>query len=157
MQFFVKYGGNVAATLLGILLWGFSKPLAEPSLPFDHEWVKELHCMYTAVYYEARGEPDEGKKGVMQVILNRARLRKQSLCEVVTAPHQFVWYSTKISLAVDENTLARYNEVARIDAVVSADTQYFHSGKKPVWAGKLQWEKTIGGHHFYKTKGEINE
>lgn len=85
----------------------------------------------------------------MQVVLNRARLRKQSICDVVKSPHQFAWYHKGMELKVDENTLTTYNEVSKIDAVVVEDVEWFHSGKKPSWSRKMKLVCVVGRHKFY--------
>ena len=45
------------------------------------------------VYKEARSEPIEGQIAVVQVIMNRAIKRRQSVKEVITADEQFSWYN----------------------------------------------------------------
>jgi len=47
--------------------------------------TRELDCLSTAVYYEARGEPVDGQAAVAQVVLNRARhpAWPNSVCGVV--------------------------------------------------------------------------
>jgi spore germination cell wall hydrolase CwlJ-like protein len=47
--------------------------------------TRELDCLSTAVYYEARGEPVDGQAAVAQVVLNRARhpAWPKSVCGVV--------------------------------------------------------------------------
>jgi spore germination cell wall hydrolase CwlJ-like protein len=46
---------------------------------------KELHCMATAVYFEARGEPERGQQAVAQVVMNRVRspYYPKTICGVV--------------------------------------------------------------------------
>ncbi len=48
---------------------------------------KELKCLATMVYGEARGEPDEGMLAVAYTAKNRAV--KSSVCKVVLAPYQY--------------------------------------------------------------------
>ncbi len=89
----------------------------------------------------------------MDVVLNRARLRKQSICDIISAPHQFAWYHRGISLKVDEKVLTQYNGVARMDAVVDNNTEYFHSKGRPAWTSSMSLVHSIGNHKFYKSKG----
>ena len=144
---------KVAAILLGILLLLPSKHLVEDSPTFpESEWDRQVQCLYSAVYHEAKGEPSIGKKAVMEVVLNRAKNRKQSICDVVKSPHQFSWYSPKISLKVNVNVLTEYNTVARMGTVVEDSTEYFHSVGKPSWARGMRLVRVVGNHKFYSTK-----
>jgi spore germination cell wall hydrolase CwlJ-like protein len=51
----------------------------------------EQHCLATAVYFEANGEPLRGQLAVAQVILNRIHSGRfaSSVCGVVRQPGQF--------------------------------------------------------------------
>ena len=55
-----------------------------PDAPATHAWVNnplpasvhtesEMKCLATAIYFEARGEPEEGQLAVAQVVLNRVK------------------------------------------------------------------------------------
>jgi spore germination cell wall hydrolase CwlJ-like protein len=55
-----------------------------PDAPATHAWVNnplpasadtasELKCLATAIYFEARGEPEDGQLAVAQVVLNRVK------------------------------------------------------------------------------------
>src|SRR5690606_7988208 len=50
---------------------------------------RELRCMATAIYFEARGEPYRGQVAVGQVIMNRIRspLYPNTICGVVFQGH----------------------------------------------------------------------
>lgn len=49
----------------------------------------QVVCIAQAVYGEARGESDLGKKAVAHVILNRAKKRGLTPCQVIRQPGQF--------------------------------------------------------------------
>lgn len=51
----------------------------------------EANCLATAIFYESRSESLEGQLAVARVIINRSRSSRfaDSLCSVVTQPHQF--------------------------------------------------------------------
>jgi len=57
------------------------------STPLD----RETHCLATAVFYESRSESLEGQLAVARVIINRSHSPRfaESLCAVITQPHQF--------------------------------------------------------------------
>ena len=67
-----------------------------PDAPATHAWVNnpipasarsdsELKCLATAIYFEARGEPEEGQIAVAQVVLNRLKnpAYPNTICGVV--------------------------------------------------------------------------
>ena len=47
---------------------------------------KEIYCLAANSYFEARGEPFDGKIAVAQVVINRVKSNKypNSLCKVIT-------------------------------------------------------------------------
>jgi len=51
----------------------------------------DINCIATAVYHEARGEPEKGQFAVAHVVLNRVKSDKHpnTACEVVYEPYQF--------------------------------------------------------------------
>ncbi len=56
----------------------------------------EVACLAKNIYFEARGESDEGRAGVAHVTLNRHADPdfEESVCKVVTSSKQFSWTST---------------------------------------------------------------
>lgn len=81
--------------LLLILLFGTS--LKEGNVPLKiHKLVtiedkKNIQCLADAIYQESGNQIEEGRKAVAFVIFNRAVKYKQTVCEVIHQPHQFVW------------------------------------------------------------------
>ena len=68
--------------LLSVLFIVPSARAREPDVaPSSHE----LDCLTTAIYFEARGEPDIGQAAVAQVVLNRVKSERypKSVCGVV--------------------------------------------------------------------------
>ena len=52
-------------------------------------FVSAFFWASVCAYHEAQGEPLEGQVAVVQVIMNRAIKRRQSVKEVITADDQF--------------------------------------------------------------------
>ena len=50
-------------------------------------------CSINAVWYEARGESDMGKRAVLDVIRNRGAKSNKNACDVVSKKGQFSFYS----------------------------------------------------------------
>ncbi|RZK44062.1 MAG: cell wall hydrolase [Hymenobacter sp.] len=107
----------------------------------------QVVCIAQAIYGEARGESDLGKRGVAHVILNRSKKFHKTPCEVLRQPGQF-----QIKLK------RRYSGKAWRDAYKIA----YYPGKDPTggaiyfkhrknsmaWGFKLT--TAIGNHNFYK-------
>ena len=128
---------------------------------------RELDCLTTAVYYEARGEGQAGMKAVAQVVLNRARhpAFPKSVCGVI---YQGAGSGRgcQFSFACD-GSMRRRKEAALWDRArevaeramdgevmqtVGAAT-FFHATRlSPNWRG-LTRVATVGRHVFYKHAG----
>jgi len=121
-------------------------------------------------YHEARGEPAEGIRAVMHVVLNRAEKRRQSVFQVVTAPKQFSWtIGDAWPIIKNNDALALiYALLPQVEAerqkaaetgrlpVGGADHYYapkgMPGGKAPYWAASMKFIEQIGGHRFYVDK-----
>lgn len=115
-----------------------------------------LTCLALNVYFEARGEPLEGQLAVARVTDNRAGGKQEKYCDVVYAPEQFSWATTKYPDQIDKASAAWINAVA-----VAKSFKMFHDHSKgathfhahyvqPQWRKKLQLVARIGSHFFYK-------
>ena len=128
---------------------------------------KQLECLARNIYYEAKGEPFEGKVAVAQVTLNRVEsgLFPADICKAIYQKNvffdkvicQFSWYcdkaATKKPIHVDSYnecyTVAKkvLLEGFRLDGLTEA--LYYHANYvNPGW--KKQKIATIGNHIFYK-------
>lgn len=133
----------------------------------DGSYGTALKCMTQAVYYEAANEPEQGKRAVAQVVLNRMRhpAYPSSVCGVVydgankrvcqfsftcdgsllRAPMARQW---KESLAVAKAALT-----GTIEPSVGTATHYHADYVLPRWAYSLGKIDKIGAHIFYRFKG----
>ncbi|WP_062011340.1 cell wall hydrolase [Aureimonas sp. AU4] len=144
----------------------------------DHAWAAatlppsvfgadEQKCLATAIYFEARGESEEGQAAVGQVILNRVRnpTYPKTICGVVYQNAD--WRNRcQFSFACDGIKDVIWNrrayqvaeriadEVTRgktwIPEVGSA-THYHAAYVKPRWARAMEKVDKIGLHIFYRT------
>jgi hypothetical protein len=143
----------------------------EPAKPFgalsEKEFrARELRCMATAVYFEARGETVRGQIAVGQVIMNRARsdFYPNTICGVV---FQGQWNrnACQFSFACDGVTDAPKEKeewATALDVakqVISgkvylsdiADATHYHAVYvRPDWRKDVTRIKQIGVHIFYK-------
>lgn len=73
--------------------------IVETIKPVD---AKQLECLATNIYYEARNEPTLGQAAVARVVLNRVRYGFASTpCRVI--------YQTSLITKIDEDTLQEYS------------------------------------------------
>lgn len=125
----------------------------------------ERKCLAIAIYFEARGESEQGQKGVAQVILNRVEAESypDSICGVVYQNQQ-KRNACQFSFACDgkpERTTEReawHEAQAVADEVlngrnlvqsVRTATHYHANYVRPYWAPKLKRLSKIGRHIFY--------
>jgi len=127
----------------------------------------QINCIVKNTYYEARGEPIEGKAAVIRVVLNRVMHSEfaNTPCEVIKEFHyrngvkvcQFSWFCDSTIPAMSKQS-AVYKDIEKLvidilaknmyNDVVSEDTVFFHAVYvNPRWAYKRI--KQIGNHIFY--------
>lgn len=135
---------------------------------------REIQCLATAMYFEARGEPARGQYVVGRVILNRvdSRYYPDSICEVVYQ-NAHLKNRCQFSFACDgePNRILEKEAWAEIrrraEYLVRCDdrcfsgplshtdlwtsTHYHADYVNPRWARKLQRTGRIGRHIFYYT------
>ncbi|CAH1648698.1 MAG: cell wall hydrolase [Chelatococcus sp.] len=130
--------------------------------------VAEEQCLAEAVYFEARGETDQGQAAVAQVVLNRAKsgLYPSTICGVVYQNRhrykacQFSFACEGRSLRITEQgpwQRARRvaSEVLRGKVYLSevgGSTHYHADYVRPYWAKRLKKMDVIGRHIFYKLR-----
>ncbi|MFZ4689460.1 MAG: cell wall hydrolase [Polymorphobacter sp.] len=116
---------------------------------------RDLNCLATAVYFEARGEPMEGQLAVAQAIINRVESGRyaDTICGVVNQPKQFSFDRTRTPRGGNDWVVAQ--AIAKIAAndlwhEVAPRALSFHAVRvSPNWAGKTR-VATIGNHVFYR-------
>jgi spore germination cell wall hydrolase CwlJ-like protein len=131
----------------------------------------DRHCLATAIYFEARGEPEQGQAAVAQVILNRARsgTYPNTLCGVVYQ-NRHRRNACQFSFACDgkpdrvseAKAWARAQRIAdevaggRIrSSELTTATHYHASYVSPRWAPRMKRLTKIGQHIFYYERGRL--
>jgi spore germination cell wall hydrolase CwlJ-like protein len=128
---------------------------------------KQLDCLARNIYYEAGGEPFEGKVAVAQVVINRTQSGKfpSDICRVIYQKNvvydkvlcQFSWYCEgparvppKYAAAYRESEIVAKQvllEGFRLPSLEKA--LYFHAKHiNPKW--DREKVAVIGGHVFYR-------
>lgn len=134
----------------------------------DEFRTRELRCMATAIYFEARDEPIRGQIAVGQVVMNRIRspFYPKTVCGVVYQGErnrhgcQFSFTCTGKTNKVNEQEewatavkLAKQVLAGEVwIAEVGYATHYHATYVHPSWRNELDRVAQIGGHIFYKMK-----
>lgn len=152
-----------------------------PGVAATHAWVNkplpasarsesELKCLATAIYFEARGEPEDGQIAVAQVVLNRLKnpTYPNTICGVVFQNKsrrnrcQFSFACDGRSDRVTDKTswaeaqaLAKRAVEEQADTFITevgSSTHYHATYVRPRWARKMNKADKIGRHIFYITR-----
>jgi spore germination cell wall hydrolase CwlJ-like protein len=129
---------------------------------------KELWCLATAIYFEARGESYRGQVAIAQVVQNRVKDRRypNTICGVVFQ-NQSRRNSCQFSFACDgvpevindKASWAQAQDISRRFAdgelyltEVGKATHYHATYVRPAWAPRMVKLTQIGLHVFYEFK-----
>ncbi len=133
--------------------------------PFTAHDKAELRCLALTIYFEARGEPDSGKRAVGHVVVNRVRDDgfPDSICDVVRQGGdrirhrcQFSWYCDGRSDRPEkgaewQRSLVIAEQIYRgasVDPTHGA-LWYHHRAVSPAWKKGVR-ARRIGAHLFYR-------
>lgn len=108
-----------------------------------------MDCVANTVYYEARGEGEQGMRAVAHVIFNRAKKEGVSPCIIVYRPNQF---KSKGGSIKDKKawTLAKSISINPGWDFTKGATFFHNRSVKPGWSYKLRVTYSAGGHIFYR-------
>jgi spore germination cell wall hydrolase CwlJ-like protein len=129
--------------------------------------ASEQRCLAEALYYEARGEGEEGQKAIAEVILARveSKLYPKTICDVV---YQGASRKTgcQFSFACDGSLLKKKHHAAweqaellaakivngslRLAGRTSKAVSFHTVGVTPVWSRTMMRVTQIGNHIFYR-------
>ena len=139
---------------------GTSATLAAPveAQAWSGKLSRELHCLASAIYFEARSEALAGQLAVGRVIIARTRSGRfpASYCGVVFQPSQFSFVHGNTMPPIDTGSLDWREAVAVARIAVSDTLQtaaegalYFHKAQiSPNW--NLERVTRIQNHIFYR-------
>jgi spore germination cell wall hydrolase CwlJ-like protein len=159
-----------------------SRGLLVPNVDRNHAWVNnpipasaksgaEAKCLATAIYFEARGEPERGQLAVAQVVVNRLKnpAYPSSVCGVVYQNKnkrnrcQFSFACDGIKDRItDKGSWTQAQKLANsvlnderkvFQTDVGTSTHYHANYVRPRWARHMKKMQKIGRHIFYKTYG----
>ena len=113
----------------------------------------DLGALTRVVYGEARGESEEGKRGVAWTVINRHKKSCKTIQQEATKKSQFCCYSGEMKdiKARDECKKVAEDAINNNITDPTGGATFFYSDKNvPSWATGLTPCKTIGGHKFFK-------
>ena len=162
---------------LFIFIFGISFPsfLSIPSksresggVVVSEYYTKELLCLKSVLWHEARGEPEEGIRAVMSVIYNRKKAKgyPSTFCGVILQDKQFSAFNSDKSLAtkplkpireIDKEAYRKVSSVAQ-EALLGtfkpilepSVLHYAHVRVKNYWTSRMKVVIVHGRHVFYK-------
>ncbi len=105
--------------------------------------VREIRCLAQNIYFEARGEPENGQFAVAAVTMNRVASDKypNTVCKVVWQRHQFSWtHDGKSDRPRDKNAWRKAKQIARL-----VYERYFEFQDRTNGA----WDLTRGALHYF--------
>ena len=121
------------------------------------EMVKDISCMASVIYDEARGEPEKGKIAVGAVIMNRVKSKKSpdTVCGVTNQKRnnicQFSGMCKNKPNQFDETSLRIATNIIRGEYDdPTKGAMYFHNDTvRPKWSKIYVRTTRIGNHTFY--------
>ena len=150
---------KIKASLLAVLCFTTtSLSLATANGQIAKTSTRDISCLATNIYHEARSEPIEGQIAVAQVTVNRVKNKHQfanTVCGVVFERAQFSWTLGKPKRVTDKKAWETAVQVARVvlthsHPVPKLNALFYHTTKiKPRWAKHKRVLTRIGNHVFY--------
>ena len=115
-----------------------------------------LICLATAIYFEARGEPDIGQMAVAQVVVNRMVDGRypDTICDVVWEPKAFSFtHDGKHDRMTHPESRSKALQIAkstlRGDGLGITSTHYHTTSVDPFWNEHYSLDGLVGNHLFY--------
>ena len=147
----VGAGGVTPADVPGPVMVPEAAEEASVAVVADEDAVAAIARM---VWWEARGEPDEGQQAVAQVIMNRVRSGKfaSTVVGVLAQRNQFSpWGNSDYhNVEVDERCYENTRIALSGGGPLSGDVYFFKAARLERSWKNLVEIVTIGNHRFYK-------
>lgn len=137
----------------------FNRPLRRP------DQSRNITCLAEAIYFEARGENQEGQIAVGETILNRVKSKRfpNSVCDVIDqgihrqGKCQFSYNCDGLAETIGEpevyakiKVLAEQLIYGRQKQITNGATHFHNVNVNPSWAKTYEMTAVIGKHRFYR-------
>jgi spore germination cell wall hydrolase CwlJ-like protein len=111
----------------------------------------DIQILQYVTYREARGEPVETIRAVLDVVNNRARKNRETIYVTIYKPNQFPYIKrTGIRKVKDKSFLTKFWKAYNMKPILSSEAIYFnHYKSKHKWADK---HKRVGNLIFSREK-----
>ena len=135
---------------------------------FPSQFEDEVNCLALNIYFEARGEPENGQRAVGHVVMNRVAHARypNSVCEVVHQGGekqlhrcQFSWWCDgRSDKPLDQGAWVKARQLARriylgdLKDTTDGALWYHATYVTPYWSQALRQGDKIGQHIFYLAK-----
>lgn len=137
------------------------EPQVDQATQFYRATKREIDCLASAAYYEARGEPKEGRVAVVEVVLARRDSGRfaPNACGVITQKSQFSFVRGGTIPPVKAGYYEEYRDLVISVLAGKARSKargstYFHATHvSPRWRHSFQKVSQIGRHLFYSPRG----
>lgn len=116
---------------------------------------RDLLCLKTTVYNEAKGEDNLGMMLIANLIINRSH--EEKVCRIVSKKAQFAYdVSTKIpkdlNSVLETNIIDLYKGQYKIPKPLKEATHFHNNRVKPKWTKQMVYLGRYKHHLFYKTR-----
>ena len=112
----------------------------------DHPTSRD--CLQYTLYRESRGESLVTMRAVADVVLNRSRKNRVTICETILERGQFPYARHGIKRVTDKKFLTQYFKVIKM-SVILPDSYIYFNHRKHKWAAE---HRKIGNLTFSKEK-----
>lgn len=122
--------------------------------------TSSLLCLTTVLYMEARGDGNthaarqDAMIAVADVVLTRASINGETICETVQKPRQFAYLDP---MKLDYEPASWRDAMDAANAALDGErlhlgATHFHSGPKPYWTKGAVYVGRIGSHMFWRVE-----
>ena len=119
-------------------------------LPVNINFPTEAECKAFTIWHEARGEPLQGQRAVLDVVENRMRKQGKNACQIMMQHKQFSFYYYGMPVVITQEMMYNYENVIAMGNVVGKATHFHTKAVSPYWNKELTFIREIGSHLFYK-------
>lgn len=114
---------------------------------------ESLLCIAATIYHEARGENLDGQLAVANVVITRSANSGRNVCDEISVPYQFSWYSKDKVGFKDKKDEIKFIKLASLALFYPDNTNgasFFHNTTvSPSWSKVLPYKGTYGTQRFY--------
>ena len=115
----------------------------------------DARCMTFTLYKESSLDNLRGQRAVYDIVMNRSKLQKKSVCSIIRQRGQFSFMKKGTKIVVDKKMIERYYDVIRTKQQLNGSYTHFYLTNmkhKPAWRKKMSCRRIGKYHSFCKGK-----